>query len=515
MNIKTQVVIVGAGPTGLSLAVQFIRYNIDFVIIEKNEKTTAFSKAIAVQARTLEIFQQAGLAKKAIQEGRITNGMNIFYRGKRKAFINIEGLGDGLTPFPFALSLEQSKTEKLLADYLSENGKTIHWKSEFTCLTQNNEGVTGYYKNESGEETGIEAQYLVGCDGARSLVRHQLGFSFEGDTVPKIFYVTDVVLSSSVINKDEIFGFLIKGGFVLFFPMEGTGHYRVIGILTDKKEEDANITFEDIEEFVKTQIISPVNFEKVNWFSTYKVHSRKATSFMEGRCFIAGDAAHIHTPAGGQGMNTGIQDGYNLAWKIAYVINGKLSPSVLETYNTERTKNAKQLLNTTDRMFDIMAGTNWFWNFVRLKIFPLIAGFVIKNRSLNKRLFPLISETGISYSDSALTLKSSIGKVRAGDRMHYFVFSDRKNIFDYLDAPSFKILFFGSKENNFDQLKNLKFKVDVFSFNEIPENIFGNSSDFYVLLRPDNHISYVGYKIEECKNALLKYEAGRLNISQS
>jgi 2-polyprenyl-6-methoxyphenol hydroxylase-like FAD-dependent oxidoreductase len=176
------------------------------------------------------------------------------------------------------------------------------------------------------------------------LVRHELGLTFEGDTVPKLFYVTDVTLSSPVINKNELFIFLIEKGFVLFFPMEGTGHYRIIGILPGE-EDSPDKEAHKIEQFIKTQIIVPIEFKEIRWFSTYKVHSREANSFRKGRCFIAGDAGHIHTPAGGQGMNTGIQDAYNLAWKIAYTLQYNANDSLLESYNTERMENARIYYN--------------------------------------------------------------------------------------------------------------------------------------------------------------------------
>src|ERR1043165_6451167 len=393
---KTQVIIIGAGPTGLSLAVQLLRYQIDFIILEKNEKTTHLSKAIVIQARTLEIFQESGLAEKAIEQGRMTTAMNMFYKGKKRVRLDLAGLGEGLSQFSFALSLEQSKTEKLLVDHLTEKGKNIFWGSTFTRFEQNQSGVIVYYKDASGAEQIIEGVYIVGCDGAHSPVREQSGFSFEGDTVPQLFYVTDVRLSSAVINKDELFIFLIKKGFILFFPMEGVGHYRVIGILPDYVDGDT-VTFETMEEEVIKQIILPVRFEEVLWFSTYKVHSRKASSFRNSRCFIAGDAGHIHTPAGGQGMNTGIQDGYNLAWKIAFAIQYKVDDAILESYNTERTGNAAHLLSTTDRIFEIMTGASWFWNFFRLKIFPSVAGFIIRNRVFKKRIFPLLSMRSLSY----------------------------------------------------------------------------------------------------------------------
>jgi 2-polyprenyl-6-methoxyphenol hydroxylase-like FAD-dependent oxidoreductase len=502
---KTQVIIVGAGPTGLSMATQLLRHNIGFIILEKNKKTTLLSKAVVVQARTLEIFEEIGLAGKAIDEGRITTALNLFYKGKRKAAINLSGLGEGLSQFPYVLSLEQSKTEKLLAGYLSENHANIQWQSEFSHSVQDDKGVTVYYKDANGKELVLEAEYLIGCDGAGSLVRHQMGLLFKGDTVPKIFYVADVKLKSNVINKNELFIFLIQKGFILFFPMEGENHYRIVGILPEAETTDRELLFSDIENTIKQQVEVALDFEELRWFSSYKVHSRKADRFMDRRYFIAGDAAHIHTPAGGQGMNTGIQDAYNLAWKLAYVLKGMMHPDILKTYNTERQENAKHLLRTTDRMFDIMAGTNGFLNFIRLNIFPLLAGIITKSAAVKRRIFPLISQTGIAYPNSKLTLESNVGKVHAGDRIPYFLFPDGKNIFDFLKKPIFKILFFGKNADNIKQpFEKPCLAMDFYSFNDIPPNVFGNHDGFYILLRPDNHISYIGNDTGKCLELINK-----------
>ncbi len=491
MHHKTDVVIAGAGPTGLSLAAQLLRYGIDFIIIEKNEKTTDLSKAVVIQARTLEIFREIGLDQPAISQGRIAMAFNMYHHGKKRARLDLNGLGQGLSAYPYVLSLEQSKTEKLLASHLLENGKAIRWQSEFTGFEQSAGGITVHYKDADGKTQTIEASYLTGCDGASSPVRKAAGMDFSGDTIPKIFYVADTVLKSDVINTDELSAFLIDKGFILFFPMEGEGHYRIIGILPEVSEQEAEkLTFDDIRSEVVKKVEVPLEFEAVNWFSHYKVHSRKADCFRAGRCFIAGDAAHIHTPAGGQGMNTGIQDAYNLAWKLAYVLKGKASEEILETYDTERTANAKHLLKTTDRMFDFMAGGHWYSDFFRLRLFPLIAGFISKNPAFNKLVFPLLSQIGIAYPESGLTVKSSIGKVRAGDRMPYFELPGGGDIFDLLTAPEFKLLYFGKAKPEMERFADLGFSPKTIAF--IPETIFGHSSEFYILVRPDNHISYIG-----------------------
>ncbi len=498
-SIKTQVVIVGAGPTGLSMAAQLIRYNIDFIIIEKNPGTTPFSKALVVQARTLEIFQELELADKAIQTGKITTALNMFYKGKPRAKVNINNLGQGLSAYPYVLSLEQSKTEKLLAEYLAQHGKTIKWNTQLTHFEQNDNEVTVYFTDETGKEHKAEAAYLVGCDGAGSLMRHQLGLSFEGTTEAKLFYVADVILQSPVINKNELYINMIKKGFVLFFPMEGAGHYRIVGILPGVTDMEKQVAFSDVLPAID-ELVYPVDIESLHWFSTYKVHSRKAASFMKGRCFVAGDAAHIHTPAGGQGMNTGIQDTYNLAWKIAYTLRGEVNNEVLNTYDTERTGNARHLLKTTDRMFDLFSGVNSFWNFLRLTFFPALLGWITKSDFVKRQIFPLLSQTGIAYPNSFLALKSAVGKVKAGDRMHYFIFSDGTQIFDYLREPVFKLLHFGSKQP--DAFGEFNLKLTFQNFREIPKNIFGNEENFFILLRPDNHISYIGRDINICRSFL-------------
>ncbi|MEO5776280.1 MAG: FAD-dependent monooxygenase [Flavobacterium sp.] len=509
-HTKTQVVIIGAGPTGLSMAAQLIRHKIDFIIIEKNDKTTNLSKAIAVQARTLEIFQELGIVEEAMKRGQLTTGMILFSKGKRRASLDLSNMGKGLSDFPFALSLEQSKTEQLLAEYLQKNGKQIKWNAELNHFEQDNNGVKVYYKDKNGTEQKIEADYLVGCDGAGSLVRHQLGLSFEGSTEPKLFYVADVILKSSVINENRLYMYLIPKGFVLFFPMEGTGHYRIIGVLPEHTDDSHEYNFAEVEPIIKKGIISPVDFGKVQWFSTYKVHSRKANSFMDGRCFIAGDAAHIHTPAGGQGMNTGIQDAYNLAWKMVYSLRGEVNNKVLQSYNTERTQNAKNLLNTTDRMFDIMSGVNGFWNFIRNGFFPIFLMVLSSNNFVKRKIYPLLSQIGIAYPDSFLTSKSSIGKAKAGDRMHYFVFSDGKSIFSYLAEPVFKLLYFG-KNTIQNPLDNTGIAMSFHSFTEIPDSVFDNNTDFYVLVRPDNHISYIGKDVAECRSFISKIKASAKN----
>lgn len=494
--MKTQVIIIGAGPTGLALAVQLQRYNIDFIILERNDATTHLSKAMVVHARTLEIFDQIGLAEKAVSIGQPAQRFLLLSKGKVKGEVTIGAFGEGLSPYPFALILEQNKTEKLLAEHLTMMGDAIQWGSEISNFEPGSNNVAVTYKDKTGNEQTIEGDYMVGCDGASSMVRHHLGFGFSGETQERTFYVADVKMESPIKHRTDAWFVMVEKGFVLFFPMEGDKHYRVIGTVPDELAAKSDIAFADVSHTLKEQMKVDITFTEEYWFSTYKVHSRLAESFSKGRCFIAGDAAHIHTPAGGQGMNTGIQDAYNLAWKMAFVLKGKAPEYLLATYSDERRANAIKLLNTTDRLFDIFAGRGALTNFFRQNILPLILKMVTSANFLNRFIFPTLSQIGIKYPNSRLTVKSSLGKVNAGDRMPWFEING-KSVYNELKAPACKLLYFGSGEP-----KNPDFKgISLLSTDTIPE-IFGSNIDFYIVLRPDNYISYIGSNWKKVNEAL-------------
>ncbi|WP_181369424.1 FAD-dependent monooxygenase [Flavobacterium album] len=497
MEKTTKVIIAGAGPTGLALACQLLRYGIDLIILDKNESTTYLSKAMVVHARTLEIFDEMGLADKAVAEGQIAQQFTILSHGKTQGQMKIGAFGKGLSPFPFALILEQSKTEQLLAKHLSELGTNVQWKSEIVRFDNTGDGVTVFYKDGQGNEQVIKGDYLVGCDGAASPVRHQIGLTFEGDTQERTFFVADVKMESPLTEDKDAWFVMIEKGFVLFFPMAGEKHYRVIGSVPEDLAKRGKATFADIATDLISQAEIPLEFPEEYWFSTYRVHSRMVESFSKGRCFIAGDAAHIHTPAGGQGMNTGIQDAYNLGWKLAFVLQGKANARLLDTYDEERRTNAVNLLKTTDRMFDILAGTSWLTNIFRLYLFPKLIKFATETPFINKRIFPTLSQIGISYPDSPLTIESSLGKTEAGDRMPWFMING-ESIYDKLMEPAYKLLYFGN-ENVAEVTSSVP--LSKLSFSEIPDP-FESHSDFYIVLRPDNYIAYIGKDLTKVEKAL-------------
>jgi len=497
--MRTPVLIVGAGPTGLSLACQLIRFGIDFLIIDKKEGTTPYSKAIGIHARTLEIYEQIGLAEKAVGEGAIVGKTRLMEEGEIRAEIDLSRFGEGMSAYPFLLILEQGKHEKLLHDHIKAHAKEVMWQTELVGFSQTADGVTAEIKRPDGSTETVEAGFLVGCDGAKSLVRHTHGLEFTGGTFERIFYVADVQIDWEY-SHDALHLNLSKDTLLGFFPMPGSDkHYRIVGSLAEGSERDeAEILYEEIEEVIKNELKRPLDVHDVNWFSTYKVHTRHVNKFSVGRCFLAGDSAHIHSPAGAQGMNTGIQDAYNLAWKLALVLNGRSSAEILNTYNEERLPNAKRLLATTDRMFQIGAGEEWFTAWLRVHVFPYVANILTRMGWVQRTVFPLVSQIGINYRRSSISRDTLGLKVKAGDRMPYFLV-DGRSIYDQLREPKFHLIVFndGSAEqaaadDGFDGL------ADVHTVPLYPHiaEIFGTNETFCVLLRPDNYIGYVGKGVD-------------------
>lgn len=496
---KTDVIIIGAGPTGLSLACQFVRYGVDFVIIDRNETITPHSKAIGVQARTLEIYEQIGLADKLIEEGAIAGKVRMVVGGEVRGEVSFSEIGKGMSPYPFVLIVEQGKHEKILHDFIKASGKDVLWNTELESLTQDESGVTANIKTADDETETIEAKFLVGCDGAKSPVRQALGLTFEGSTFERMYYVADVQIDWK-FSHDAGHGFLLKNSMLAFFPMTGENQWRIVGTFPEEfAKDEGDVLYEEIEERIKQDAELDLDITKVNWFSTYKVHTRRVNKFSEGKCFLAGDSAHVHTPAGAQGMNTGIQDGYNLAWKIWLVLKGKADAvKILETYDDERLENAKNLVETTDRMFALAVSPKWYISYLRTHIFPYIARFAFSIDAVKKFAFPRVSQIGINYRHSSMSKHAGDEnfKVKAGDRMPYFLI-DGKSIYNRLNQPKFHLLVFAAGQNGHQEMKEVENRyadwVDLYNIplNSQVSDIFGANKSFSVLLRPDNHIAAI------------------------
>ena len=512
--MRTDVLIVGAGPTGLALACQLIRYNIDFVIIDKNATTTPHSKAIGVQARTLEIYEQIGLAAPLIKLGAPAAYARMFAGGKIRGEVEFAKLGEGMSPYPYVLFVEQGKHEALLHDFIRSHDRSVEWNTELESFTQDDSMVSATLRKNSGAIENVEAKFLVGCDGAKSLIRHSLGLKFEGSTFERIFYVADVQLDWEY-GHDALQVFLMRNSLLAFFPMTGEKQYRIVGTFPEEfSKDEGDVLYEEIEEQIKQDTDVQLDITHVNWFSTYKVHTRHVERFSVGRCFLAGDAAHIHTPAGAQGMNTGIQDGYNLAWKLAWVLKHSADDKLLETYNEERLPNAEALMKTTDRFFNLVASPNPLLVFVRLYIFPYVAQFLFGLDVVKRFVFPRIAQIAINYRKSSLSKTEGKFTAKAGDRMPWFAFDD-ESIYDSLHSPVFHLLIFSDGKSAIPPLpgelmQRWEGKIDshFFDLDSTAKEAFGTDKQFYLILRPDN---YIGLISDDFSPELVSAYLGRFN----
>ena len=496
--MQTDVLIVGAGPTGLALACQLIRHGVDFVVIDKKETTTPYSKAIGVQARTLEIYEQIGLAKPLIDAGNIVERVRMFAGGKVRGEADFKEIGEGMSPYPFVLIVEQGAHEKLLYEHIRSNGCDIGWRTEMVSFSQDEAGVNATIRRPDRSEDTVEAKYLVACDGAKSIVRHGLGLECSGSTFDRMFYVADVDLDWEY-SHDALQVFLMRNSLLAFFPMKGDRQYRIVGTFPEEfAKDEGDVLYDEIEERIKADAELPaLDITAVNWFSTYRVHTRHVDKFAVGRIFLAGDSAHIHSPAGAQGMNTGIQDGYNLAWKLAWVLKGNASGELLNTYNEERLPNAENLTKTTDRFFGLAAGPEPLLAFTRLYVFPYIAQFLFSLGAVKRFVFPRISQIQIEYEDSSLSKEIGYFNVKAGDRMPWLLI-DGKSIYDDLRAPLFHLVVFHDGQTEIpplptDLLTAWGGRIDSHFYSLFPHvaETFGTTQSFFLVLRPDNYIGLI------------------------
>jgi 2-polyprenyl-6-methoxyphenol hydroxylase-like FAD-dependent oxidoreductase len=437
---STDVLIVGAGPTGLVLALWLARLGIRVRIIDKTAEPGTTSRALAVQARTLELYRQIGLADAVATRGRKMTTINLWKTGKHVAHVVFGDMGADLSPFPYALIYPQDEHERLLIDRLGEAGVKVERQMELVAFEETVRGVRARLRRAGGGTDSLEAAYLAGCDGAHSTVRETLRIGFPGGTYNHLFYVADVDARGAVMNG-ELHGALDATDFLIVFPLKDDGRARLIGtVRTDAEDRHDDLSWDDVSQRVIEWM--RIDVERVHWFSTYRVHHRVADQFRKGRTFLLGDAAHIHSPVGGQGMNTGIGDAVNLAWKIAEVMHRRADSSLLDSYEAERIAFARRLVATTDQVFTGVTSDGAIARRVRLNIVPAVAPAVFAFKAARRFMFRTISQTAVHYRGSSLS-EGRAGGVHGGDRLPW-VPADR-------DDP-----------DNFTPLTSLDWQVHVY-----------------------------------------------------
>ncbi len=347
------VLIVGAGPTGLMLANQLGRRGLRPLIIDRHAGPSQQTRALGVQARTLEIYAHLGIAERAIELGKRGTGANMWADGKKMARIPLGDIGRHVTPYPYILILGQDDNERIMGERLKDWDLAVQWNTEMVGLAQEPGHVTATLRDADGTIRHVDATWMAGCDGARSAVRELNGIGFPGAPYEHVFFVADVEMTGGMV-PEEVNVYLWKSGFHLLFPMRGQDHWRIVGILPAELRDKEDVRFEDVIPSLHAEAGAGLSFKTCTWFSTYRIHHRSASRFRDRRCFLLGDAAHIHSPVGAQGMNTGLQDAYNLAWKLALVIEGEAGDTLLDSYEAERLPVARRLLETTDRGFRLV-----------------------------------------------------------------------------------------------------------------------------------------------------------------
>jgi len=488
------------------MACELARHGIPFRIFDKVAEPSTQSRALAIFPRTLEVFSTIGVLDEVLAEGQRLSAIFLYNDKRRMARLSFEKID---SPHRFVISLPQSHTERILAARLQSLGGRIERRMELTGIQQEEEGVRARYTRDGATEETVEGSWLIGCDGAHSAARHLLGMTFQGAQYDEEFLLADVKVDSDLAT-DKAHLFFSKDGIMAYFPFAG-GRGRIIADQRlGTKHNDLEPTTEELRQIVKTRCFHRLDLSDVVWKSWFHISHRMVERYGVGRVFLAGDAAHIHSPAGGQGMNTGIQDAFNLAWKLALVNRGLAGPKLLESYEEERMPVARSVVNLTDRMTRAATAQNPAAQHLRDWLIPVLTGIPFVKEAMAERL----AELSIVYRGSAWVENHGLGPVHAGDRAPDAVLYDRTaeaelRIFDLLKTPGFVLLAFdgaeGSKATS-DILKDLSgksYRVTRPGAETQPGTLedrdcwartaYGASEEgLLVLIRPDGYIGYRG-----------------------
>ncbi|MEG1038338.1 MAG: FAD-dependent monooxygenase [Pseudomonas sp.] len=484
---RCEVLIVGAGPTGLVLALWLSKLGIKVRIIDKSAAPGTTSRALAVQARTLELYRQLDLTAAILEQGHRVPAANLWVKGQAAAHLPFSSIGGGFTPYPFLHIYPQDEHEKLLIERLQGYGVEVERETELLELNQDARGISARLQHADDPEQHCQARYVAGCDGARSTVRKALGIGFPGGTYQQVFYVADVQASGPALNG-ELHVDLDEADFLAVFPLAGSGRARLIGTVRDQRaEHPEQLRFTDVSRRAIEHL--HVEVQQVNWFSTYRVHHRVAERFGRQSAFLLGDAAHVHSPAGGQGMNTGIGDAINLAWKLASVLKGNAQPSLLDTYEIERSAFAKRLVSTTDQVFNFVTADGRLAALLRTRLAPRVIPRMVAFKAAREYLFRSVSQINLNYRYMPLSTGNA-GHVQGGDRLPWVAEGGRDN-FAGLNRMCWQVQVYGAVGASLVQwCSGHGIPVDVFIWSEAHQAA-GLVRDAVYLIRPDTYIAGV------------------------
>jgi 2-polyprenyl-6-methoxyphenol hydroxylase-like FAD-dependent oxidoreductase len=501
------VLISGAGPAGLMMACLLALHKISFRIIDKKTGRGNYSGAMILHARSMEIIHQMGWSVKFLKEGVITRRINFQFNYSKGFSVDVADFGKGWSLFPYIFILEQSKIEELLIAFIIEQGYEVEEGNELVSFSQHDGSVTSVIKKENGMEELVSSQFLIGAGGTYCLVRRQLKIPFYGVTHPELLFVSDCQAEMPASPSEMLFTFT-KHQTLGFFPLP-ENRWRMDGAIPDLAGKGEQVTFRHVEEYLRKDSRLKLGPVDSSWFSVFRSHSRFARTLKHHHCFLIGDSAHVHSPVGAQGMNTGLQDAYNLAWKLAFFLKGYVRMSILETYQDERLPVAQRIIRYTDRFYLWIVDRSFFVKSVRLYIFPMILRISIfmmnKIKWIRKFIFQSISGTGIHYRRSGLSApysKQIFEKTPVpGDRLpsiDYFIGSHTYNLQEKVSYTKYKLLVFGVpalSEGFVEVIEKYRhmLEAEIIPIDPGTEEVYkkmvkGDSSCY--LVRPDMYIAW-------------------------
>jgi 2-polyprenyl-6-methoxyphenol hydroxylase-like FAD-dependent oxidoreductase len=479
--VAATVLVVGAGPTGLTMAIELARRGVDVDIIDVSAGPAVETRALGVQARTLELFDRIEVADAAIAKGLPVAAFSVFSENKPIVHVNMRGLD---TPYPFTLMLPQHETESLLAARLAELGVKVQRRVELTALTQHPDAVEVSLRHADGTVKPAEVGWLVGCDGARSTVRSKLGVPFAGTAFEENFAVADLRMDWS-LPHDQFYAFLNRGSFVAYFPMP-SGAYRIAVGYPKGRAPQGDVSFAELERAVEKCSPPGSRVTEVDQTARFRINQRKVKRHSVGRVFLAGDAAHVHSVVGAQGMNTGIQDAFNLGWKLAAVAQNRAPRELLETYETERAPVVSRLVRATRTFTRLVLLANPLATAARRGV----ASRVMSRRRSRHTLARALSEIDITYAS-----RRRIGRrpaLAAGDRAPNAEVRNRSTgavtgLFDEFDHKRHTLMIVGP--DRLDHLITAALPTDqVRVVSVVPEGELAAADDDSVIVDSDGEV---------------------------
>ncbi len=481
-----EVLIVGAGPTGLVLALWLTKMGVRVRIVDRTSQPGTTSRALAVHARTLELYRQLDLDGPIVEKGYTVAGARLWLGGKEAARVPFEKIVSDLTPYGFLHIFPQDEHERLLIDRLEKLGVRIERPVELLEYTERAESIEAQLRRSDGTVSRATAQFVAGCDGAHSTVRNVMKSEFPGGTYPQVFYVADIEGTGPAFNGDLNVD-LEESDFLAIFPLADKGRIRLIGAIRPGEGKNLDqLTFDDVSDHAARAL--GLKVDKLNWFSVYHVSHRVTDHFRKGRSFLLGDAAHIHTPVGGQGMNTGIGDAINLAWKLKAVLAGQANDSVLDTFEMERRAFALRLVNTTDQAFRFVASSGHLAEIVRHRVAPILLPQIVKFDAVRDFMFRTISQITLNYRGKGLE-SGHAGSVHGGERLPWVRGAGFDN-YDALKSMDWQVHIYGEAHDSLKRWCHERgISLRAYRWDRGMADC-GLKEDAVYLLRPDTYVAF-------------------------